>query len=216
MKKLLLPLILAPYMVALSQTIKIAQLKYSGGGDWYANPTSVPNLIAFCNQNLNTNLHPERVIVEASSPEIFNFPFIHVTGHGNIVFTPSDVENLRKYLKGGGFLHIDDNYGMDQFIRNELKKLFPQQELVEVPFYHPVYHQKYDFPNGLPKVHEHDGKPPQGFGIFYEGRLVCFYSYESDLSDGWEDPHVHNDPEEKRQQALKMGANLISYAFSGR
>jgi hypothetical protein len=195
-------------------SLKIGKLKYGGGGDWYANKTSLPNLIAFCNKNLSTNLYPEEEVVEVGSPEIFSLPFVHMTGHGNVVFTPAEAENLRNYLISGGFLHIDDNYGMDKFIRLELKKVFPELELIELPFTHPVYHQKYSFSKGLPKVHEHDNKPPQGFGLIYEGRLVSFYSYECDLGNGWEDQSVHNDPEEIRQKALKMGANLITFAFT--
>ena len=194
---------------------KIALLKYNGGGDWYANlETSVKNLILFCNKNLNTNISPEQGIVEAGSPELFNYPFVHMTGHGNVVFNAQEAQNLRNYLTGGGFLHISDNYGMDEFIRREFKKVFPEISFVEIPFTHPVYHQQYDFPNGLPKIHEHDGGRPQGLGLFYHGRLVCFYDYDCDLGDGWEDPDVHHDPEDKRQQALKMGANLLMYAFS--
>lgn len=196
------------------QPIKIAKLKYNGGGDWYANKTALPNLIKFCNQNLNLNLAADEDIVEASSKDIFNYPYVYMTGHGNVVFTPEDATNLRKYLVGGGFLHIDDNYGMDKFIRIELKKVFPELELVELPYNHPIYHQKFDFDKGLPKIHEHDGKPSQGFGLIYEGRLVVFYSYECDLGNGWEDIRVHNDPEAKRQEALRMGANLIAYCFT--
>ncbi|MCK9255278.1 MAG: DUF4159 domain-containing protein [Bacteroidales bacterium] len=196
-----------------SQTYRIALLKYSGGGDWYANPTSLPNLIKFCNENLGTNINPEPASVEPGSPDIFNYPFIHLTGHGNIVFSDYEVKNLRNYLIAGGFLHVDDNYGLDEYIRRELKKVFPENELIELPFTHPIYHQKYDFPNGLPKIHEHDNSPPQGFGIIYQGRLVVFYSYETDLGDGWEDEEVHNDSYEIRLKALKMGANLINYVF---
>lgn len=191
---------------------KIAKLKYGGGGDWYANKTSLPNLIKFCNQNLRTNIFPEDDIVEVGSPELFSYPFVHMTGHGNVLFTEAEAQNLRRYLLGGGFLHIDDNYGLDKFIRREMKKVFPELSFVELPFNHPIYHVRFDFPNGLPKVHEHDGKSPQGFGLIYQGRLVCFYSYECDLGNGWEDQSVYNDPEELRQQALKMGANLITYA----
>ena len=195
---------------------QIALLKYRGGGDWYANlETSLPNLIRFSNQNLNTAISPEQAIVEVGSSDIFNYPFIHMTGHGNVVFSLDEAENLRNYLMGGGFLHIDDNYGMDQFIRAEIQKVFPDEELVEVPFNHAVYHQKYDFYNGPPKIHEHDKKPSQGFGIFVEDRLVLFYTYETDLGDGWEDPEVHNNSEATRLKALQMGANLISYAFMG-
>lgn len=195
-------------------TYKIAKLKYSGGGDWYANKTSLTNLIRFCNQNIGTNIAPEEDIVEAGSQEIFNYPFIHLTGHGNIVWSNQEVENLRKYLTSGGFLHADDNYGLDKFFRREIKKVFPESELVELPFSHPIYHQKYNFERGLPKVHEHEGKAPQGFGIIYKGRLVCFYSYECDLGNGWEDPDVYNDPEPVRQKALQMGANLLQYVFT--
>jgi hypothetical protein len=193
-------------------SFKIAKLKYNGGGDWYANKTSLPNLIRFCNQNLKTNINPEEDIVEVGSPELFSYPFVHMTGHGNVVFSPDEAQNLRTYLIGGGFLHVDDNYGLDKFIRTELKKIFPELELVEIPFTHPIYHQKFSFPKGLPKVHEHDNKPPKGYGLFYEGRLVCYYTYETDLGNGWEDQSVYNDPEELRQKALQMGANIISFA----
>lgn len=194
-------------------TVQIALLKYKGGGDWYANPTSLPNLIAFCNKNLNTNLNTEFATVEVSDPAIFNYPFIHMTGHGNVIFNPQEATNLRNYLLAGGFLHIDDNYGLDEFIRPQMKKVFPELEFIELPFSHPIYHQKYAFPNGLPKIHEHDNKPPQGFGLIKDGRLLCFYSYETDLGDGWEDRAVHNDSEQSRLKALQMGANLIQYVF---
>lgn len=194
-------------------TYKIALLKYNGGGDWYANPTSLPNLIRFCNENLGTNINKEPATVEVNSADIFNYPFIHMTGHGNVVFSDYEAQNLRNYLISGGFLHIDDNYGMDTYIRNELKKVFPELELVELPFSHPIYHQKYDFPQGLPKIHEHDNKSPQGFGLIYQGRLVVFYSYETDLGDGWEDEAVHNNSYETRLKALKMGANIINFVF---
>lgn len=193
---------------------KIALLKYRGGGDWYANPTSLPNLIAFCNERMGTNIDPGPATVEAGSPEIFNYPFVHMTGHGNVIFSLEDAENLRNYLIAGGFLHIDDNYGMDQYVRREMKKVFPELEFIELPFDHPVYHQRFDFPEGLPKIHEHDNKAPRGFGLIHEGKLVCFYSYESDLGDGWEDPEVHNDSEAARLKALRMGANLIRFAFT--
>jgi hypothetical protein len=199
-----------------SQTpsFKIAKVKYNGGGDWYANKTSLPNLIDFCNQNLKTNISRTDDYVEVGSPDLFLYPFVHLTGHGNVVFSQNDAANLRKYLLAGGFLHIDDNYGLDKFIRLEMKKVFPEYEFIEIPFDHPIYHQKYRFPKGLPKIHEHDNKPPQGFGIIHEGRLICFYSYETDLGNGWEDQSVHNDPEEKRQLALRMGANIISFALT--
>jgi hypothetical protein len=195
-------------------SFKIAKLKYSGGGDWYANKTSLPNLIRFCNQNLNMNIAPEEAVVEVGSPELFSYPFVHMTGHGNVVFSDADAQNLRNYLISGGFLHIDDNYGLDQYIRKEMKKVFPEYEFVELPFDHPIYKQKYTFRNGLPKIHEHDNKPPQGFGIIHKGRLVCFYTYETDLGNGWEDAEVHNDPENKRQEALQMGANILAYALT--
>ena len=191
---------------------KIAKLKYNGGGDWYANKTSIPNLIKFCNANLRMNIFPEEDIVEVGSPELFSYPFVHMTGHGNVVFSDAEAQNMRRYLMSGGFLHIDDNYGLDKFIRREMKKVFPELSFIELPYNHPVYHQKFNFTNGLPKVHEHDGKAPQGFGLIWEGRLICFYSYECDLGNGWEDQSVYNDPEEARQQALRMGANLLQYS----
>ncbi len=194
--------------------LKIAKLKYAGGGDWYANKTALPNLITFSNKELGMNLAVEEEVAEVGSPNLFDYPYLYMTGHGNVVFSINEAQNLRNYLIGGGFLHVDDNYGMDKFVRIELKKVFPELELVEVPFTHPIYHQKFEFPNGLPKIHEHDGKPAQGFGLFYEGRLVVFYSYECDLGNGWEDRRIHNDPEEKRQQALKMGANILSFCFT--
>ncbi len=193
---------------------KIAKLKYNGGGDWYANKTSLSNLIKFCNQNIGTNIFPEEEIVEAGSKDVFNYPFIHMTGHGNFLLNDQEAQNLRNYLIAGGFLHADDNYGLDKFFRREMKKVFPELEFVELPFSHPIYHQKYDFSKGLPKVHEHDGKPAQGFGLIYKGRLVCFYSYECDLGNGWEDQDVYNDPEPTRQKALQMGANLLQYVFT--
>lgn len=194
-------------------TYQFGVLKYRGGGDWYSNPTSVPNLVRYCNENLGMNIDAEVPYVEVGSVDLFNYPFVHLTGHGNVIFSPDEVENLRVYLEGGGFLHIDDNYGLDQFIRPQMKKVFPEEDFVELPFSHPIYHQQYDFNQGLPKIHEHDGKPPQGFGLFVNDRLVCFYTYESDLGDGWEDSSVHNDSEETRSNALKMGANIIQYAL---
>lgn len=196
------------------QSYKIAVLKYNGGGDWYANPTSVPNLIKFCNQNIETNIINEPATVEAGSRDIFNYPFVQMTGHGNVFFSNLEAANLRLYLESGGFLHIDDNYGMDKYIRREMKKIFPDQDFIELDFKHPIYHQAYRFDNGLPKIHVHDNNPSQGFGLFVKGRLVCFYSYESDLSDGWEDQVIHNNSNETRLKALQMGANLISYSFS--
>lgn len=193
---------------------KIAKLKYRGGGDWYANPTALPNLIRFANKEVHTNIDPQEAVVDVASPEIFRYPFVYMTGHGNVVFSREDADNLRRYLEGGGFLHIDDNYGLDPFIRREIKKVFPNADWVELPFNHPVYSQKYKFNQGLPKIHEHDGKPAQGFGLFHQGRLVVFYSYECDLGNGWEDREVHNNPEEVRQKALQMGANLLQFALT--
>ncbi len=193
--------------------VRIALLKYGGGGDWYADPTALPNLIAFCNDQLGTNIQKTHDIVEVGSSEIFNYPFLHMTGHGNVEFTSQEAQNLRKYLSAGGFLHIDDNYGMDPYVRPQMKKVFPELDFIELPFNHEIYNQKFKFPSGLPKIHEHDGKPPQGFGMFWEGRLVCYYTYETDLSDGWEDPLVHNNSAETRLKALRMGANLLQYVF---
>lgn len=197
-----------------NHSFKIAKMKYSGGGDWYSNKTSLSNLILFCNENLKTSIYKEEEIIEPGSIEIYNYPFIHLTGHGNIVFSNQEAENLRAYLTSGGFLHIDDNYGLDPFIRLAMKKVFPELVFIELPFTHAIYHQKYDFDNGLPKVHEHDEKPPQGFGLFYKGKLVCFYTYECDLGNGWEDQEVYDDPEEVREKALRMGANILSYALT--
>lgn len=195
-------------------SVKIALLKYSGGGDWYANPTSLPNLAIFCNQTINTNIDPNIPEVEPGSQDIFNYPFIHMTGHGNVIFSDQEAANLRKYLESGGFLHIDDNYGMDPFIRPQIKKIFPDIELIELPPSHPIFSQYFNFPNGLPKIHEHDGKAPQAFGIILNGRLVLLYTYECDLGDGWESEEVHNNPPEVRLKALQMGANIIHYAFN--
>lgn len=200
-----------------AQSFQIGLVKYSGGGDWYANlETSLPNLIKYCNTNLKTTINLEQAIVEVGSTELFNYPLVHLTGHGNIVFSNQEAENLRKYLLAGGFLHVSDNYGMDAFIRLQLKKVFPELDLVELPFSHPIYHQKYNFDNGLPKVHEHDNKAPRGFGLIYKGRLVCFYDYECDLGDGWESSEIHSDSAEAREKALKMGANIVSFVFLGK
>ena len=194
--------------------VKIALIKYNGGGDWYGDPTALPNLVAFCNEQLKTNINVETATVEAGSIDIFNYPFVHMTGHGNVIFSESEAANLRTYLEAGGFLHIDDNYGLDKYIRREMKKVFPELDFVELPYTHPIYHQKFDFVTGLPKIHEHDDKAAQGFGLIWKDRLVCFYSYESDISDGWEDPEVHHDPWEVREKALQMGANIISFVFN--
>jgi hypothetical protein len=193
--------------------LRMALLKYNGGGDWYSNPTALPNLARFCNLELQTNFDTEYAEVEVGSADIFNFAFIHMTGHGNVVFSDAEAQNLRNYLEAGGFLHIDDNYGMDKFVRIAMKKVFPEQEFIELPFEHEIYHQTFEFKNGLPKIHKHDDQPARGYGLFHEGRLVCFYTYECDLGDGWEDQDVHNDPQEVRTQALRMGANIIQFAF---
>jgi len=211
MKKLLVLLLLVP---TLSFAQEIALLKYNGGGDWYANPTSLPNLIKFSNQTNNTKIKAKPATVMPDSPDLFNYPFLHMTGHGNVVFSESEVKNLQDYLKSGGFLHIDDNYGMNQYIRKEIKKLFPNDALTEIPASHIIFQKPNAFPSGLPKIHEHDGKRAQAFGIFVKNRLVLLYTYESDLGDGWEDAEVNNDPIEVRQKALKMGANIINYIFT--
>lgn len=195
--------------------VKIGLLKYSGGGDWYSNrETSLPNLIQFCNQELGTNIDSKQVIVDVGSIELFNLPIVHMTGHGNVVFSSEEAENMREYLTAGGFLHIDDNYGMEEYARVAMKAVFPDKEFVELPFTHNIYHQKFDFNNGLPKIHEHDSEPARGYGLFVEDRLVCFFSVESDLGDGWESPEVHNDPPNVRRKALQMGANIIEFAFT--
>lgn len=192
---------------------EIALLKYNGGGDWYANPTSLPNLIKFCNSSINTKITAKPATVEPGSSDIFQYPFVHMTGHGNVIFDPHELENLRNYLLSGGFLHIDDNYGMNEYIRKEIKMLFPEKELVEIPANHPIFSSAFSFPNGLPKIHEHDGLRPQAFGIFDNDRLVLLYTYESDLGDGWESEEVHHDPEDVRLKALRMGANIVKYVF---
>lgn len=214
MRKILLVLICIPMIVSAQNTYQIAVLKYNGGGDWYANPTALPNLIEFSNKNIGTNIKINPATVEVGSSDIFNYPFIHMTGHGNIVFSESESENLRTYLLAGGFLHIDDNYGMDPFLRTEIRKVFPANNLVELPNNHPIFHGKYKFKNGLPKIHEHNANPAKAFGIVIDGRLVCLYTFESDIGDGWEDPEVHNDSKEIRLRALQMGANILEYAFT--
>ncbi|NRB59038.1 MAG: DUF4159 domain-containing protein [Winogradskyella sp.] len=192
---------------------EVAVLKYNGGGDWYSNPTALPNLVKYCNDNIDTNINENIQTVEVGSTDIFQYPFLHMTGHGNVFFSDDDAENLKNYLISGGFLHIDDNYGMEPYITKELKKVFPNIDLVEIPKDHEIFNTAFKFPNGLPKIHEHDGKAPQALGIFYEDRLVLLFTFESDLGDGWEDQEVHNDPEDVREKALKMGANIIKYAF---
>lgn len=215
-KKLLL-IFIALYFLQIccySQQVQIALLKYKGGGDWYSNPTSLPNLIAFCNSNIKTDINPMPATVQPDSPDIFNYPFIHATGHGNVVFSDYEAANLRNYLIGGGFLHVDDNYGIKDYVMKQMKKVFPELEWVELPYSHSIFSQHYVFTDGLPKIHEHDSKRPQAFAMFYEGRMVCLFTYECDLGDGWEDQRVHNDSDEVRLKALKMGANIIEYVFS--
>jgi hypothetical protein len=214
-KNYLLPLAFAFSSLSVqAQGLKLGLLVYNGGGDWYANPTALKNLASFCNEQLHTSFDLKEGQVEIGSPDLFNYPFVHMTGHGRWAVSDAETKNLRKYLESGGFLHIDDNYGMDPYVRPALKKVFPELELVELPFSYPIYHQKFNFNNGLPKIHEHDEKPPKGYGLIYKGRLVCFYSYSTDLGDGWEDQDVHHDAPEKRLAALQMGANLIQYVFT--
>ncbi len=210
MKKFILALL---FVSACGFSQEIALLKYNGGGDWYANPTSLPNLAKYCNRTIGTNLKTKIPTVEPGSPDLFSYPFVHMTGHGNVVFSDAEIINLRNYLTSGGFLHADDNYGMDQYIRREIKRIFPDKDLVELPASHPIFQKPFPFPAGCPKIHEHDGKRPQAFGIFVDNRLVLLYTYETDLGDGWEDPEVHNDPADVREKALKMGANIINYIF---
>ena len=199
--------------LSLAYAQQVAILKYGGGGDWYSNPTALPNLIAFCNTHIDTKIDPEPETVEVASVSIFKYPYLHMTGHGNVFFNDEEVQNLCTYLLSGGFLHIDDNYGMEPYLRRELEKVFPERPLEELGSDHPIFNQKFKFPEGLPKIHEHDGKRPQAFGIFEKGRLILLYTYECDLGDGWEDPAVHNDPEDIRIKALQMGANIMEYAF---
>jgi hypothetical protein len=201
--------------ITYAQDLRIAVLKYSGGGDWYANPTSLPNLITFANNVLGTHIHSDNDVVEPGSRNVFLYPFIHMTGHGNVVFSEKEATNLRDYMLSGGFLHIDDNYGMDKFVRPEIQRIFPDKQLIQLDASHPIFQAPFSFPDGLPKIHEHDGLPPQAFGIFDEDRLMLLYTFESDLGNGWEDPEVHNDPEEIRQKALKMGANILRFVFHG-
>lgn len=205
---------LAFSVVPVAAQPRIALLRYQGGGDWYANPTSLPNLVSFCNQDQQMGIMPDVATVDVGSSEIFNYALLHMTGHGNVVFSDAEAQNLRRYLIGGGFLHIDDNYGLKEYVVPQMKKVFPELDFVELPFSHPIYHQKYDFPNGLPKIHEHDNLLPRGYGLIWEGRLVCFFTWECDLGDGWESPDVHGDSQAIRQQALRMGSNIVSYAFT--
>lgn len=201
------------FNVLIIQGQQIAVLKYDGGGDWYSNPTALKNLIQFCNKNIDTTLEPQPQVVHPEDPALFGYPFVHMTGHGNVVFSDEAIKNLKIYLMGGGFLHIDDNYGMKPYVLTQIQKLFPEKELKEISSDHPLFSIQFKFPNGLPKIHEHDGLPPKAFGLFHENKVILLFTTESDLGDGWEDSVVHNDPEEVRLKALKMGANIIKYAF---
>jgi hypothetical protein len=195
-------------------SFRIGKLKYEGGGDWYANPSSLPNLFKFIQQNTRMRISLQEEVVEPSSPLAFQYPMLYMTGHGNVLFNEMEVKNLRKYLLAGGFLLIDDNYGMNKYIVREIKKIFPEYQLANLPTGHPIFHQQFDFPNGIPKIHEHDGKPAEALGIIHEGRLVLLLTYECDLGDGWEDARVHNDSEALRQQALRMGSNVVQYVLT--
>lgn len=210
-KRIIIFILLTNFKLLISQNLAV--LKYDGGGDWYSNPTSLKNLILFCNENIKTNINLEPKVVDANDIEIFNYPIVFMTGHGNVLFTDAAIENLRTYLLAGGFLHIDDNYGMKKFVLPQIEKLFPNKELVEVPLNHSIFSIYFKFPKGLPKIHEHDGLQPKAMGIFNDNELILLFTYESDLSDGWEDPEVHNDSKSIRKVALKMGANIIKYAF---
>lgn len=204
-------------LIFLSSSIIISQniavLQYGGGGDWYSNPTSVKNLVKFCNENINSKIVQKTASVTPNSIDIFDYPMVHMTGHGNVFFSQGEADNLRSYLLSGGFMHIDDNYGMDQYLRKELIKIFPAKQLIELPKNHPIFNYAFNFPDGLPKIHEHDNRRPQAFGMFENGRLLLLYTYESDLGDGWENSEVHNDSDAVRLKALKMGANIVKYAF---
>jgi hypothetical protein len=214
MKRIFLMVFMFLAINTFAQKTQVTVLKYKGGGDWYSNPTSLPNLVKYCNQNLNTDIDANVAVVDAGSLDIFNYPFVHMTGHGNVFFDDNDVKNLRSYLLAGGFLHIDDNYGMKDYVMSQMQKAFPELQWVELPYSHEIFKKPYHFPEGLPKIHEHDNKPPQAFAMIYEGRMICLLTYECDLGDGWEDQRVHYDSDEARLKALKMGANIIRYAFS--
>lgn len=212
--RLLLTLALTACCITAHPQTPIALLKYNGGGDWYANPTSLTNLIAFCNSQLNMNLTPQYATVDIGSSDILNYPYVHITGHGNITLSGQEADNLRTYLLSGGFLHIDDNYGLKEFAMKQMEKVFPELKWIELPYSHPIFHQKYDFPHGLPKIHEHDNLPPKAYAMFHEGRMVCLFTWECDLGDGWEDIDVHNDSMEKHVKALQMGANILQFVFT--
>ena len=214
-----LPLVLSTVLLAgaappSAPVMTIGRLHYDGGGDWYANPSSLPNLLQAIGARTTIPVAAREKTVTLADADLWTLPYLYLTGHGNVRWSEAELATLRRYLQQGGFLHADDNYGMDESIRRELKRLFPDRRLVEVPLDHPIYHLTYEFPQGIPKIHEHDGKPAQGFGIFLEGRLVVYYSYQSDLGDGWEDPDVHHDPPEKREAALKMSINIVQYALT--
>ena len=201
-------------MAQSTYALQIARVKYGGGGDWYSDEQSLTELLKFVRANTLLHVAPREEVVELTSDKVFTFPYLYLTGHGNVQFSNTEAMRLRRYLQGGGFLHIDDNYGLDRHIRREMKKVFPDQEFIELPFSHPIFSTHYSFLNGLPKIHEHDGKPPQGFGLFIDNRLAVFYSYESDLGDGWEPEQVHSVPPEKRIDALRMGTNILTYAMT--
>jgi hypothetical protein len=222
MKKIILNVLCALAVVGIldaqpkriESQFRIARLKYSGGGDWYNGPSEEVNLLAFAKQHAGIDTYPTYEFTEISDDKFFSYPFVFMTGHGGIVFSDYEVNRLRTYLEHGGFLYADDDYGMDKAFRREIKKVFPEEQLVELPFSYGLYHCVFEFPNGVPKTHEHNGKPPQGFGIFYKGRLVVYYTYESNPSDGWDDPEVHGDPEEKREEALRFGTNLLFWVLT--
>ena len=214
MKKILMIVFMALSVNAFSQKTQVAVLKYKGGGDWYSNPTSLPNLVKFCNQMINADIDANVTVVDVGSLDVFNYPFVHMTGHGNVFFDENDLDNIRNYLLAGGFLHIDDNYGMKDYVMSQMQKAFPELQWVELPYSHEIFKKPYQFPDGLPKIHEHDNKAPQAFAMIYEGRMLCLFTYECDLGDGWEDSRVHNDSNETRLKALEMGVNIITYAFS--
>lgn len=214
MKRVIVIFLMLMSFSAFSQKTQVAVLRYRGGGDWYSNPTSLPNLVKYCNQSLKTDINIDVAVVDVGSPDIFNYPFIHMTGHGNVVFDEEEVRNLRNYLLAGGFLHIDDNYGMKDFVMSQIQNVFPELQWVELPYTHEIFQTPYSFPDGLPKIHEHDNKSPQALAMIYQGRMVCLFTYECDLGDGWEDQRVHYDSEETRLKALKMGANIVQYVFS--
>ncbi len=214
MKKIFVMVFVMFTINTFAQKTQVAVLKYKGGGDWYSNPTSLPNLVKFCNQMLKTDLDVDVAVADVGSSDIFNYPFVHMTGHGNVFFDENDVMNIRSYLLAGGFLHIDDNYGLKDYAMSQMQKVFPELQWVELPYSHEIFQKPYSFPEGLPKIHEHDNKSPQAFALIHEGRVICLLTYECDLGDGWEDQRVHSDSDEARMKALKMGANIISYAFS--